>query len=790
MKELLINGKAVTMDIDTYFPFTYKISTLDEVNIINFPSTKSIQLPRTIINDEIFGHIAEVTRTNYAYSNNKVGVSFNQLKKGTYELIDNNVTISKGIIRIVNITVDEYEIELYDQAIELLEILEDKTLNDLVIINPRTNQPLNVLINHSTVADMMTKDYGIVPVFGDYDTNFKTNTIYGRASEDGGTPIVKLTLPEELTPLQLRTFPAGDIPYAIKLSRMLDMLNNSNDKDIKNKVKFSDDAKNLVKDVHMLLNKPENELVSTTTTNLNTSEALHNNSTTKMSNAQFNHFNALTLTEPGVGFYLIRNGNYSIRLDYELTLTTKKSHTNNKIMTTPGTGGLNVNTNAPVGTDLGNFYIETKYAYDANYQEPIKNKLPLVLGENAFYTKVGDRGQLKIKGTVVLNRNFYPMAESRTVSINQQFMNYGSLQWPISAFVTVIPFGLNLDDYTVDSKITPSVIRKPLDFTEFDVLTSDKILPDMSIKDFILDLAKIFNLNITAKNNGLYIDTKKYKQTNEVLVIDGQPEIDVSSVNFSKLIISPETPDSEHIKEYEDKLKKNWASKVINTGYTIKNEEKEVEMPYGTSLPIIDYNFFAYDAYGEYMNGGYSRVATGDIRGLDEGLVLGYIHKNIDDITIINTKKEDDKSVMINERLTHSEGRWRFNTEVFAPQSDLKSFNTFYPYKVVDGVVNESLEFNKPEFNFADFTDETYPEETTMYERFHKKMLIDKYDSNTHILTVQMFIDGVVDINKIYNYKNSNYIISELVEYDPTEPDLYEVKLMRVNDVNNYKKIK
>ena len=49
-----------------------------------------------------------------------------------------------------------------------------------------------------------------------------------------------------------------------------------------------------------------------------------------------------------------------------------------------------------------------------------------------------------------------------------------------------------------------------------------------------------------------------------------------------------------------------------------------------------------------------------------------------------------------------------------------------------------------------------------------------------------MFIDGLVDIYKIYNYKNSNYIISELVEYDPTEPDLYEVKLMRVNNINNY----
>lgn len=785
MKQLLINGQEVTMDVNTYFPFTYKLSSLDDVNVINFPSTKSINLPRTLVNDEIFGHIAEVTRQNYSFADNKVGVSFNQIKKGKYELIDNNKTISKGIIRIVNVTKDEYEIELYDQAIELLETLEDKYLNELTIINPKTRQPLKVLVNHSTVKDMMNGSYGVVPIFGNYETNYKTNTIYGRNSEDGGDPIVKLTLPEELTPLQLRTFPAGDVPYAIELTKMFDMIESSSDKEIKNKIVFSNDVKNLVKDVHMLLGKPKNELLVSSPTKLVDNTALHNNSTTKMSDAQFNHANLFSLVEPDKGFYLISNGNYSIRLEFELTLTTKSSHTNNKLMSSVS-GDIGIF--AQKGTQLGDFYVETKYSYDSSYTEPIKDKLSLVLGENAFYEKVNGRGQLKVYGTIVLNRNYFPKAEGRSVFLNQQFMNYGALGFPFGAFFTIAPFGLNLDDYTVDSIIRPSVVRKPLEFTEYDMLTSEKILPsDISIKDFIINLAKTYNLDIVAKNNKLNIDVKKFKQTNDVLLIDGEPDIDVGKVDFSKLIISPLKPQSQHISEYEEKLKKNWASKTINTGYTIKKSEEEIEIPYGTSLPIIDYNFFAYDKYGEYLNGGYARYPTGDIRGFDGSeLVLGYIHKNNEKIYLIDTKKEDDKSVMINERLTHTEGKWRFNTEVFAPQSDVETYNTFLPYKIVDGIITESLEFNKPEYNFADFTDNEYSEETTLYDRFHKKMLIDKYDSNTHILTAKMFIDGLVDIYKIYNYKNSNYIISELVEYDPTEPDLYEVKLMRVNNINNY----
>ena len=65
-------------------------------------------------------------------------------------------------------------------------------------------------------------------------------------------------------------------------------------------------------------------------------------------------------------------------------------------------------------------------------------------------------------------------------------------------------------------------------------------------------------------------------------------------------------------------------------------------------------------------------------------------------------------------------------------------------------------------------------------------MIIDKYNSNTHILSVKAYVDKPLDVSKIYNYKNSYYIISSIVEYDPTQPGIYELKLMRVNNPNNY----
>ena len=780
MKKLIINNEVVVIDADQYFPFTYKLSDLEEINIINFPSTKSVILPRNTQNDNIFGHIAEITRVNTYGEDNKVGISFNQFKKGTYELLNGSETVSKGIIRIVNITEEGYEIELYDQAIELLETFEDKNIEDLIIINPQTGLPLSVMVNYATVADMLKKDYGVTPIFGDYDTNFETNELMGRTSIEIGSNLTKLTLPETLTPLQLRTFPAGDMPYAIRLLRVFDMIQNSVDAEVRNKVAFSPTVRALVENVYMLLKKPKNGLV-TETTELAPNSAVD---ATDMGGGRFSHPNMMSLVVPGKGFYLIRNGNYQLRNEFEVTITTKTAHTNGIIMTYRG---RNYTTNEADLTDLGNMYVDTLYQYDSEYgQSPIETKIPLIYGTNTTYKKVGNKGQLTIKGAFVINRNHYPMSAGVALFVTNQFRNYGSLKWPATMFTTVAPFGLSNSNYTVASTVTPTITHKPLDFTEYDTLTSEKLMPDMSIKDFIIDLAKTYNFNITAGDNGLYVDVKRYRETDEIILIDGQPDIDVSKVDFSKLIISSESTDSEHIKEYEEKLGKKWASKTINTGYTIKKEVKEVEMPYGTSLPIIDYNYFAYNAFGEYLNGGYAKVATGDIRGLDGGLILGYMHKNTDDIYITDTRRLNDKSILSNERLTYMEGKWRFNDEISAAGIKLETYPTFMPYRFVEDEIVESMEFNKPEYNFADVIDKQYPDSATMYNRFHRNMLVDKYDANTHILTAQLFIEGVADIGNIYNYKNSNYIIAELVEYDPTEPGLYEVKLMRVNDIKNY----
>lgn len=91
-----------------------------------------------------------------------------------------------------------------------------------------------------------------------------------------------------------------------------------------------------------------------------------------------------------------------------------------------------------------------------------------------------------------------------------------------------------------------------MDFVEYDLLNSEKLLPKISIKDFIINLAKIFNFDISIKNKKLFIDVKRYYMSSEPLILDDELSVDVSKVNFSRLEIKSKTAQSDLITQYEE----------------------------------------------------------------------------------------------------------------------------------------------------------------------------------------------------------------------------------------------
>lgn len=472
--------------------------------------------------------------------------------------------------------------------------------------------------------------------------------------------------------------------------------------------------------------------------------------------------------------------------DFKILFTTNKSQTNGNIWS--HYKGKTYDDNTQDGTLIGMLNIKSQITLIHNdgagteYIKEVNTKVPMYKNRNVSYLNMGAWSYLTVKGTFILNNDIYPKDKRGiTMRANHSITNVVDKE-------TTYPFYYTFD-YNINSEIFGTMIHKPLEFTEYDLLTSKKILPNITIKDFIINIAKTFNYNIKVVDGKLLIDIKRYNLANEGLLIDDNVEIDVNKVDFSRLKITSKNASSPLIEEYEEEYE-TWASKIVNTGYSIKKEEKEVELPYGTPLALTDYNYFAFDQYGAYLNGGYSKYPVGCIKGLEDELTLGYLGINEETMYVSDAEIIDNTSVISNRRLYRiaKDGivEWKFDNEINVPVSILPKYATFLPYRFSEGDIIESLEVNKPHYNFASVRDSQYPEDATLYNRFHKNMLEDKFNSNTHILNAKVFLFGEQDINKVYNYKNSHYIISELVEYDPTEPNMYEVKLMRVNQDLNY----
>ena len=174
----------------------------------------------------------------------------------------------------------------------------------------------------------------------------------------------------------------------------------------------------------------------------------------------------------------------------------------------------------------------------------------------------------------------------------------------------------------------------PLEFRSGDQLTSKAILPNIKTKDFIIALAKTFNFDLLSEGgleSKLLIDIKKYTMSPDVLMIDDEKEINVKNLNFSKLVLTNGFADSPLLEDYSINNKEAvYAQKIINTGYSIKDVQKKIEIPYSTTIWEIDRSAFGYDYFGKYYNGGYAKRATGTSTGLSDKIVFGYLNR-VDD---------------------------------------------------------------------------------------------------------------------------------------------------------------
>jgi hypothetical protein len=804
MKTLLINDTNVVLD-NTYFPFTHKIYDLDEPTSINLPITKTVQIKRCPVNDEIFGYIGSITRTTTNTDNdNKIYLSFNQIKKCEYKLLYNSEIVSEGLVEVLGVDDENYNIELSDYITEFFE--SELKLNDLELINPVTNLPLNEKCFVGVVKDMLNSD--IVPLFGKGEYTSSKIICNNKFSQ-----LVITDLPQDMGEIDVRTFKPYQLNYGTKLTNIFDSIES------KMNIKFED--REIVEDIYFSLGKPKNEKKRV---EIELNDTFGNVFPTILSDNKLEYYHQIPLSNP-----VLENGNYYFDTNIEWVFTTEQPTPETNTLTTYK--GTTFNKQIPRGTKIGELSAFLRVTHKLSNEFPIlatkwiKYRIELLADINVTWDYIGGKNVLIINNHFIIKQDLLAdafNAENAVVFglpitdavIECYLYNVeNSNDWDIENILTsntVTQFtGLMSFQQPIDSPCYVGNIitcsKTPLEqFRSGDRLNSKTLLPKMTVRDFIINTIKTFDYDSEFRNGFLHIFKRKYK-VNDNIVITNVKEMDIDKIKFNIIKLYNGKAESELITQYEELEGKKWGEKIVYTNYSIRNKIKEIELPYKIPFFSKAYHYFGYDMFGRYFNGGYSKFATGSLIGTEDSYTIGYLNYIKDDMVInddwILLENKDyggedyshvNMALVYDDSLTDSL-KWRIfktNTSQYSSMSwYLDTYTTLSPYLFDnDGTILKSLDMSKMKYNYADIMDWQYPESTTMYERFYKRYIQEWYDLDNHIIQVDIMVFGKLDLFGIYNYMNSNYIIIEVPEWDKSElPTLIEgVKMIRIKNIENY----
>ena len=828
MKKLYINNILVDITDDVYIPFTHTIDDLENPTSIGIPATKQIILPSTVTNDEVFGYICNLNRQTHGFVDAGVGINFNQTKKTTYELYNDSELITAGLVMVDSITDAGYSITLYDNLAKFFDLLQAKKLNECELYTDLTGS--TVYSHRMNAWDIWNMNGGstplttitpITPVFNIKE--FKQPTTKLRVTYFGDTIAHPQTVDTpETTPLAVGSYKSNEVEFAIPINNVIHSIN----KTVGDYIQVDSGLTSLFNEVNILGTPFVNP-------NIQYHNTIDETAGTKVSYTESgDYYDAdwdFVVNKVGTSDnLLLENSNVggTLRLEYKV-----KADGAALWYTTFYKDGSSTTYNAstPDGTIIGENYakIRIKYYDSTTYKTETKDidyVIPLIKGDNITFVSVA--GVLKyclIRTDIPIYFKNYPqifdlngtsnMIPKISVKIFNSDTEFTALNKHTSFFQT--------DLFSFDTcKMTST--------TQFDVSTQDELrtgylltgknlYPKVTCRDFLISVAKYFNLCLINDylNNKIIIKKKSYYITPDLLMVDSISEVNVGLITFDKLKYNYGLPTYQSITDYQTNVGEPYGEQIIQTGYNIK-ENIQTET-FNNSVPVLIYepNSFGYNEYNKYRNSGFNRWRHGITTSLTDKITFGFLNRVEQQITIAddswyeaNMKKdttqvvgalgewdsavypESEEFVMTRRGINYDSTTGVYIEELDYGAGDyeyrIPKYYTFSPYKFNSGIVELSLEMNKPVYNFANLNDTTYPQTSIMYEKCHKKMLSDKYNPDTHIIKCRIYINGQIDIYKIYNLNNNYYIISNINEYDMLKPDVYEVELLRVNNYNNY----
>ena len=134
--EIYIEDNRLDLSKDLSSEFTYAIDDIQDFAARNTNFSKTIILPGNAINNKLFGHTFEFTSSNfYDPSADNVGYNFNASKSASCVIYVDKIQVFKGIIRLLEITIDrgsiEYECVVFGELGGFVTALNNDKLEDL-----------------------------------------------------------------------------------------------------------------------------------------------------------------------------------------------------------------------------------------------------------------------------------------------------------------------------------------------------------------------------------------------------------------------------------------------------------------------------------------------------------------------------------------------------------------------------------------------------------------------------------------------------------------------------------
>lgn len=116
------------------------------------------------------------------------------------------------------------------------------------------------------------------------------------------------------------------------------------------------------------------------------------------------------------------------------------------------------------------------------------------------------------------------------------------------------------------------------------------------------------------------------------------------------------------------------------------------------------------------------------------------------------------------------------------------SLPQFLRYNIKGNSITESFDFGKPKELYI--PNVQYGDEATLFDKYWKRYLGDRYDVNTRTVTCNVNLDGMritqETLRDFYYFNNSIWVINKIQNFLPSSYDTTKVEFVKVNDTYNY----